>query len=145
VSVIDPPNAAIHGGSVTAHDFTRAGGVLDFTDGTLTVVDGVFNNAGAALTLNGGGAGDRPTLRLNQTATATTAHVGNLTIGDNRAAAVEVTGGSALQVPSVNLGAQDGGDGILTVAGNNSSFSSASGDINVGGTAVAALAGTSKR
>ncbi len=148
VSVIDPagtPTAtlAIHGGSVTAHDFTRSGsGTLEFTDGTLTVVDGVFNNAGTSLTLNGGGIGDRPTLRLTQTASATVAHVGNLTIGADHAAAVEVTGGSSLQVPAVSLGAQDGGDGILTVRGNSSSFS-ATGDINVGGTALAgAGAGT---
>lgn len=141
VSVIDPAGApearlTIHGGSLTAHDFTRDGsGVLDFTDGTLTVVDGLFSNGGASLTLNGGAAGDRPTLRLRQAASATSANVGNLLIGDDRAATVEVTGGSSLEVPSVSLGAQDGGDGILTISGNNSAFSTNGGDINVGGTA----------
>jgi hypothetical protein len=108
----------------------------DAADRYWVALSGNFGESQNWSDFNGGGAGDRPTLRLNQTATAGTAQVGNLTIGADHAAAVEVTGGSTLQVPSVSLGAQDGGDGILTVSGNNSSFAATT-DINVGGTSLA--------
>lgn len=143
LTIADPAGAAVgtlnfHGGSITADSFSRAAGAtLNWTDGTMTLDAGTFNNAGASLTLNGADADDRPTLRLTNGSTTLVAQMGSLRVGDNRAATLEVTGGSILQVPSISIGAMDGGDGVVTVSGNNSSLTATISNINVGGTGSA--------
>jgi T5SS/PEP-CTERM-associated repeat protein len=128
-----------HGGTISTDSFTRAAGaVLNWTDGTLSVVGGTFSNAGSALTLNGADADDRPTLRLTTGSATGVAQLGALIVGDNRGGALEVTGGSGLQVPSISIGAADGGDGVVTVSGNFSGLAATTGNINVGGTTSAA-------
>jgi T5SS/PEP-CTERM-associated repeat protein len=143
LSLSDPAGAPVgtlnfHGGTIAAGSFSRdVGAVLNWTDGTLTLDDGAFDNFGAAFTLNGGDADDRPTLRLTNGSTTLVAQMGALTVGNDRAATLEVTGGSILQVPSISIGALDGGDGIVTVGGNNSSLAATTSNINVGGTGSA--------
>jgi len=143
LTVSDPASSPVgtlnfQGGTISANTFARASGaVFNWTDGTLSIVGGAFGNAGAALTINGADADDRPTLRLTTGSTTLVAQMGALTVGNNRGAALEVTGGSQLQVPSISIGAADGGDGIVTVSGNNSYIVTTTGQINVGGTASA--------
>ncbi len=144
LTISDPVGAPLgtlnfNGGTISVPGFVRSGGaVFNWTDGTLSIVGGTFNNAGAAFTLNGADANDRPTPRLTTGSTTLGAQMGALTVGNDDGAALEVTGGSVLQVPSISIGAADGGDGIVTVSGNLSSMSATLSNINVGGTGSAA-------
>jgi T5SS/PEP-CTERM-associated repeat protein len=137
LNINDPAGTAIigtlnlSGGSITAQSVTRAG-TLNWTDGTLTVFGGTFNNGSANLTINGGGAGDLPTLRMAGGATGTNFATTTLTAGSSRGGAIEITGGSTLAVSEAHLGALDGGSGTLTVSGLNSQFAT-TGILAVGG------------
>ena len=141
LNINDPGGAALGtlnlaGGAITAQSVTRAGAV-NWTDGTLTVFGGTFNNGGANLTLNGGDDDDLPTLRMASGATGTNFAATSLTLGSSRRGALAVTGGSALTVTDAHLGSLDGGDGTLTVSGAGSELA-ATGSFAVGGTTAAA-------
>jgi len=141
VNINDPGGAAVGtlnlaGGSLTAQSLTRTG-TLNWTDGTLTVVGGTFNNGPANLTINGAAAGDLPTLRLAAGASGTNFAATTLTIGSSRGGALSITGGSTLSVNEAHVGSLDGGSGTLTVGGLNSQFTTV-GTLAVGGTSDAA-------
>jgi T5SS/PEP-CTERM-associated repeat protein len=137
ITVSNTGRLNLDGGTVRAGGLARSGaGAVNWGDGTLSIVGGTYDNGGSALVINGADAGDRPTLRLTGDSNSLVAQVGSLTVGGNRGAALEVTGGSTLQVPSLSIGALDGGDGIVTLSGSESNLST-TGDINVGGTASA--------
>jgi T5SS/PEP-CTERM-associated repeat protein len=138
--ILDGPTGTLNldGGTISAASISRvAGAAINWTDGTLSVVGGSFDNGGTAFAINGADADDRPTLRLTSSSTTLASQMGNLTVGNDRGAALEVTGGSVLQVPSISIGAADGGDGIVTVSGNNSLLIAVTSNINVGGTDTA--------
>jgi T5SS/PEP-CTERM-associated repeat protein len=137
----DPAGAPVatlnfNGGTISAGSFTRSGGsVVNWTDGTLFVNGGAFNNGGANLTINGADLNDAPVLRLASGAQSVAANLPNLTIGANRQAAVIVSGGSSFQTTTASLGTVDSGSGSLHVEGLNSNFST-SGDLSIGGTSA---------
>ncbi|MGD9635224.1 MAG: beta strand repeat-containing protein [Pirellulales bacterium] len=126
------------GGTITAGSFTRAASsTLNWTNGTMFINGGTFNNGGAALTLNGSGLNDVPALRLGSGAQSSAANTPSVTIGGNRQGGLVVSGGSSFQTTTASLGAQDGGTGSLRVEGANSTFV-ATGGMGVGGTTTAA-------
>lgn len=135
----DPAGAPVgtlnfDGGWLTTVSFTRAaGGVFNWTDGTLTLINGPYNNASANLTINGGKAGDLPTLHLSGGSTGTGFGATTLTVGANHAGALQLTGFSTLSVATIVIGSADGGNGAVTVSGNFSSLT-AVGSLAVGGT-----------
>ncbi len=143
LTLSDPAGAQVgtlnlRAGSITSSGFTRASGaIMNWTDGTLRMAGGSFNNGGAGMVINGSDADDLPTLQMASGATAINANLPSLTIGNTRAAAVEVTGGSTMSMTTASLGSNDGGNGTLSLSGLNSSFSVLT-DFNVGGTASAA-------
>ena len=131
------------GGTITAASVVRAaGGIFNWTDGTVRIVDGAFNNAGANLTINGADATDLPALHLADTAGGSGFTPTTLTVGANHQGALAITGGSALTVTNLLIGSTDGGSGTVTVGGNASSLTvdgtgSGFGVIAVGGTVTA--------
>jgi T5SS/PEP-CTERM-associated repeat protein len=141
LSINDPAGAPVGtlnlaGGSITAQSVTRAG-ALNWTDGTLTVFGGTFNNGGANLTINGGDADDLPTLHMAGGATGANFAATSLTLGASRRGALAVTGGSTLTVTDAQLGSLDGGDGTLAVSGAGSELAT-TGNLAIGGTSAAA-------
>lgn len=143
LTIGDPAGAQVgtlnfHGGTITAQSFTRAAGAnLNWTNGTMLVNGGTFNNGGGNLVLNGSGLNDVPALRLGGGAQATAATTPNVIVGGNRQGLLAVTGGSSFQTNSASIGAQDGGTGSLRVEGGNSSFVAFNG-MGVGGSTTAA-------
>jgi T5SS/PEP-CTERM-associated repeat protein len=137
LTISDPAGAQVgtvnlEGGSITAQDVHRhAGAALNWTDGTLTVHRGMFNNSSANLVLNGGVADDLPTLRLTGGAFSSASNHPVLTVGSTRRGALELTGGSNLQTNTTHIGSI-AGDGVVTVSSGSALYSS--GDINVAGT-----------
>jgi T5SS/PEP-CTERM-associated repeat protein len=120
-----------HGGSIKAVDVLRQG-TFNWTDGTLTIDGGAFENNGDNLTINGGDADDLPTLHLAKGGFFSGMGA-LLTIGDTRQGAVIMSGaGSPIQQIRTDIGAIDGGSGVLTVT-NGAQFT-ATGDVNLGGT-----------
>jgi len=142
MTIGDPAGAQVgtlnfNGGSIIAGSFTRAAGaVMNWTNGTMLVNGGTFNNSGSNLVLNGAGLNDVPALRLAGGAQSLAANSPNVTIGGNRQGALSVTGGSSFQTNTASIGAQDGGTGSLRVEGVNSSFVAFNG-MGVGGTTAA--------
>lgn len=127
-----------NGGTITAGSFSRAVGAnFNWTNGTMLVNGGTFNNGGENLTINGAGLNDLPALRLGGGAQSTAANLPNLTIGSSRQGAVVVSGGSSFQTTTTSIGALDGSSGSLRVEGQNSLFST-TGDLGVGGSSSAA-------
>lgn len=132
------PNGTFNfqGGNVNVASFVRsATSNFNFTDGTMIINGGSFNNGGAALVLNGADADDLPAIRLASGATSVAANLPTLTIGSSRQGGVVVSGGSSFQTTTTSIGAQDGSNGALLVEGVNSVFST-TGDLNVGGGAA---------
>lgn len=143
LSVSDPAGSQVgtlnfNGGTIIAGSFSRAAGAaLNWTNGTMLVNGGTFNNGGANLVLNGGSLSDVPALRLGAGAQSTAANTPNVTVGGNRQGTLAVTGGSSFQTNTASVGAQDGGTGTLRVEGASSLFMASNG-MGVGGTTTAA-------
>ena len=142
LTIGDPPGSQVgtlnfNGGTISAGSFTRSSSSnFNWTNGTLLVTGGAFNNNGA-LVINGSGLDDLPALRLASGAQSTVANTPNVTIGANRQGALIVSGGSNFQTTTASIGTQDGGDGSLHVEGLNSTFST-TGDLGAGGTTTTA-------
>jgi T5SS/PEP-CTERM-associated repeat protein len=148
LSVNDPAGAQVgtlnfHGGSITAGGFSRAAGaILNWTDGTLTIESGTFNNASANLTLNGAGAGDLPTLHLSGSSSGPGFETTTLTVGSNRAGALQITGNSTLSTLNLLIAAADGGNGTVTVGGGTANLAIGSTLVVGGQSGVAGGTGT---
>lgn len=142
LNINDPMGAGVgtlnfDGGTIVATNVNRAaGGVMNWTDGTLRINGGTINNASANLTINGAASGDLPTLQLAGGASGTGFAGTTLTVGSNHAGALELTGGSVLQVTNAFIGSQDGGDGRVTLL--NGTLNALNGQLAVGGTNTAA-------
>lgn len=143
LTIGDPAGAPVgtlnfNGGVISVGSFTRAGSSqFNWTDGTMIVNGGTFNNNGAALTINGSDLDDIPVLRIASGGQVTAASVPNITIGGNRQGALIVSGGSSFTTTTASIGGQDTGTGSIHVEGLNSSFTT-TGDLGVGGTTVTA-------
>ena len=122
------------GGTITTGSFSRVlTAPLNWTDGTLHIANGTFNNAGANLIINGADAADLPTLRLSGNSGGAGFGATTLTVGNTRAGALEITGLATLSVTNVVTGTQDTGSGTITVSGGGAQFV-AVGTLGVGGT-----------
>jgi T5SS/PEP-CTERM-associated repeat protein len=143
LTIGDPAGAQVgtvnlNGGTITANGFLRAGASqFNWTDGTLLLTGGTFNNNGAGLTINGSDLDDLPALRLGGGAVSSAASVPNITVGANRQGAMIVSGGSNFQTTTASFGTVDGGNGSLHVEGEGSTFAT-SGDLGLGGSSAAA-------
>ena len=126
------------GGTITTGNFTRAlAAPLNWTDGTLHIANGTFNNASASLIINGADTADLPTLRLSGNSTGAGFGATTLTVGSTRAGALEITGIATLSVTNVVTGTQDTGSGTITVSGSGAQLVVA-GSIGIGGTSGSA-------
>ncbi len=137
LSINDPNGAQVgtlnfDGGTITAQSFTRTGN-LNWTDGTLKINGGTFNNSFANLTIDGADDTDLPTLHMAAGATGTGFAATTLTVANTKRAALDITGGSSLSVSNVIVGNLDSSEGTVTVAGTASSLT-AGGQIFLGTT-----------
>lgn len=120
----------VNGGSVSAQTFDPSAGTFNFDHGTVTVNGGVYthstatNTAANLLELNGGAAGDNPTLKLVGNA----ANVGlqGVVVGSTRTATLEISGGRVVDLAAVGTSTAIG-----TIAGGEIS----GGDLHLGLTA----------
>jgi len=120
----------LDGGSITASSVTRSG-FLFWTDGTLTIKGGTFNNSSVNFTINGAASDDQPTLQMIAGASGTGFGGTVLTIGSSRQGALNINTSASLGVTDANLGSA-GGSGTVTLATGGTL--TASGSINLGGT-----------
>lgn len=127
----------LDGGQIDAASFTR-NGALSFSDGTLTVRGGTFDNGPAAstLALDGATDADLPTLRL--IGAGGFSEVTSVDVGLAHRAAMEVLDGRAIDLGanSLEIGSAAGGNGSVVVRGAGASL--AASVIGVGGSSSSA-------
>lgn len=142
LTIGDPAGNAIgvlnlRGGAITAGSLTR-NGTLNWTDGTLTIRGGTFDNgvAASALTLDGATDTDLPTLRL--IGAGSFSEVTTVTVGQAHRAAFEVLDGRGIDLGanSLQIGSSAGSDGSVSVRGAGASL--AASVIGVGGSSSSA-------
>ncbi|MBN1851720.1 MAG: autotransporter-associated beta strand repeat-containing protein [Pirellulales bacterium] len=107
----------------------QPGGTFTHHNGTLTVLGGTFNPGTAAYTIDGAGAGRKPTVRLVDGATANLTSA--LTVGNDYNGALEVRGGSSVTDTYGFLGYGAGSLGKVTVTGSGSQWKNSS-NVRVG-------------
>ena len=132
ISISYKGSLTVDGGTITNKGTFYNVGKLNIYNGEFIMDGGIFDTR-PLLTIDGNNDSDLPILRFKNQSNGSMEHQ-SLLIGDGHRGSVVVSEGSKLNNSNVNLGINSGGNGTLTVTGENSSWETSGLTVGVYGT-----------